>query len=126
MVEIATLAPAGRQVIESYGNGGFLVSGQRFKGGVIVGANETQPWSVATFPDVTLESLAPIFALDPAPDILLIGCGAKMALPDPALRAALKTRGVSLETMDSGAACRTYNVLVSEERQVAAALIAVD
>jgi uncharacterized protein len=124
-MQISTIAPADRQVIESYGGGGFRVSGQRFSGGVIVGVSETRPWPVSEFAAVTLESLAVVFELDPRPDLLLIGCGSDMALPDPALRSALKDRGIALETMASGAACRTYNVLIGEERQVAAALIAV-
>jgi len=126
IMEIATIAPAGRQIIESYGGGGFQVSGERFSGSIIVGATETRSWAVSDFGAVSLESLTLIFDLDPVPDLLLIGCGPDMALPDPALRAALKARGVALETMASGAACRTYNVLIGEERQVAAALIAVD
>ena len=125
-MEIASIAPAGRQLIESYGAGGFQVSGQRFQGGVIVSGTETLSWPVSDFGGVSLETLAPVFRLDPAPDLLIIGCGADMALPDPALRAALKARGLSLETMASGAACRTYNVLIGEERHVAAALIAVE
>jgi len=125
-MEIATIAPAGRQMIESYGGGGFQVSGQRFTGSVIVGASETHSWPVTDFGAVSMESLTPVFKLDPRPDLLLIGCGSDMAIPDPALRAALKDRGVALETMASGAACRTYNVLVGEERHVAAALIAVE
>ena len=125
-MEITSLNPAGRQVIESYGGGGFTVSGQRYSGGIIVGGSETLTWPVSDFAAVTLESLSGVFDLDPRPDLLLLGCGTDMALPGPGLRAALKERGMALEAMASGAACRTYNVLLGEERQVAAALIAVD
>ena len=71
--------------------------------------------------DITLDALAPLL-IDP-PQILLIGCGERfLNLPLP-LRAALKERGSVLEWMDTGAACRTFNVLLAEERSVAAALI---
>ena len=58
-------------------------------------------------------------------DILLVGCGPRFAPPPDVLRAGLKARGIALEWMDTGAACRTFNVLLAEERRVAAALIAI-
>ena len=54
---------------------------------------------------------------------LLLGCGARMMPVSPTLRQALKSVGISLEAMDTGAACRTYNVLLAEDRRVAAALL---
>ena len=81
---------------------------------------------MAAFSQVTFESFGALLARQQLPELVLLGCGVEMALPDPALRAALRERGILLETMASGAACRTYNVLMGEERQVAAALIAVD
>ena len=65
-------------------------------------------------------------SLDYRPSVLLIGCGRKIRPLPESLRAALRAEGMVLEPMDSGAACRTYNILMSEDRQVAAALIAVD
>ena len=59
-------------------------------------------------------------------EVVLLGCGPAMAWVDPALKQALRRHGPVLEAMDSGAACRTYNILLSEERRVAAALIAID
>jgi uncharacterized protein len=58
-------------------------------------------------------------------EVLLLGCGLRLIQPGPAFRAELKALGVVVEPMDTGAACRTYNVLLSEDRRVAAALIAV-
>ena len=58
-------------------------------------------------------------------EILLLGCGGQMELVDPALRAQLRNSGISIEPMDTGAACRTYNVLANENRKVAATLIAI-
>lgn len=83
-------------------------------------------WPVDAADAVSAESLDVVFTLGESVELLLIGCGAEFG-PEPAgLRAALKEAGIGLEWMDTGAACRTYNVLVGEERRVAAALIAVD
>lgn len=83
-------------------------------------------WPVEAAPGVTVESLEPVFALAGTVDLLLVGCGTTFG-PEPAgLRSALKEAGIGLEWMDTGGACRTYNVLLSEDRRVAAALIAVD
>ena len=59
-------------------------------------------------------------------DILLVGCGPAFVAIPKGLRQALKDTGIALEWMDSGAACRTFNVLIAEERRVAAAILAVD
>jgi uncharacterized protein len=74
--------------------------------------------------EVTAESLAPVRTADPAIEILVLGCGARF-VPVPAqLRAALKADGIVVEAMATGSACRTYNLLLAENRRVAAALIA--
>jgi len=125
-MDITPLVPADRQVIESYGDGGFKVSGRRHRGSVLVFPEETLSWPVAAVDAVTLDSLRPVWDGARGVEVLLLGCGAAPALVAPDLRAALRERGVALEAMDSGAACRTYNILLSEERQVAAAVIAVD
>jgi uncharacterized protein len=115
------LAP-GRQYITAYGNGGFRVSGRAYTGSVMVLAEQTTTWSARTAEEISLASLQPV--LDAAVSILIIGCGTRF-MPAPAhLRGALAGCGVALEWMDTGAACRTYNVLVLEGRSVAAALIA--
>ena len=64
-----------------------------------------------------------MFSAEPPIEILLIGSGAAFELAPPALRQALGARSIALECMDTGAACRTYNVLMAEDRRVAAALI---
>ena len=71
-----------------------------------------------------IDSLQAVLDSDPPVEILLIGCGARVAMLDPALKAALKERGIGCDAMDTGAACRTYNVLMAEARRVVAALIA--
>jgi len=125
-MDVTPLVPLGRQIVESYGNGGFKVSGAAFRGSILVLPERTVAWAAAAIAGLDVAGLEPIFAAEPSIEVLFIGCGTTMAFIDPDLRAAASRRGVALEPMDTGAACRTYNVLVAEDRRVAAALIAVD
>ncbi|ARJ65406.1 hypothetical protein WV31_06925 [Magnetospirillum sp. ME-1] len=124
-MDITPLIPSGRQIVKGYGDGGFTISGIRWEGSVLVLPDRTQAWGPAELSQVTEESLSPILSLPERPRLLLLGCGQRMALVPNTLRAALRQAGITLELMDTGGACRTFNVLVSEERSVAAALIAV-
>ncbi|OHC80985.1 MAG: hypothetical protein A3G73_00200 [Rhodospirillales bacterium RIFCSPLOWO2_12_FULL_67_15] len=124
-LDITPLVPAGRQVIEAYGDGGFVIAGARYAGSVIVLPERTLAWTVAAAADVTEFALAPLFEALPPAEILVVGCGPRFAPAPGPLRPVFKARGVALEWMDTGAACRTFNVLLAEGRPVAAALIAV-
>lgn len=124
-MEITPLIPEGRQVIESYGDGRFRVSGVPIEGSILVLPTATFPWSAVDPSGLTLDSLAPLLAADPPVEILLVGCGKRLVPLAPALKAALRERGIGADPMDTGAACRTYNVLMAEGRRVAAALLAV-
>lgn len=125
-MDVTPLVPQGRQIIESYGGGGFTVTGESHRGSILVLPDWTGRWAVETIEQLTLESLDPVLAAQPPVEVLLIGCGTAMAFIEPELRQAASTRGVALEPMDTGAACRTYNVLMAEDRRVGAALIAVE
>ena len=118
--------PTGRQVIESYGDRRFRVSGQVFEGSILVFTDRAQPWPVAGMDALSLESLAAVVQAEPVVEVLLLGCGDQMAVVSITLRQGLRADGVVIEPMDTGAACRTFNVLMAEGRRVAAALIAVD
>ena len=120
-LDITPLVARDRQVIDSYGASGFRVSGVAYDGAILVLPQATQPWPVATFADVTFVSLAPV--VEAGIQILLLGCGNRMMLVPPALRQELRARGVVVDAMDTGAACRTYNVLLAEDRRIAAALL---
>lgn len=124
-MEVTLLIPAERQVIQAYGEGRFRISGVRHEGSVLVLPERTLLWPVTTLAGVTFESLAGVLDAEPRVELLLLGCGRQPAPLGRELRAALRARGVALELMDTGAACRTYNVLLAEERRVAAALIAI-
>jgi uncharacterized protein len=121
-MEITPLVQTGRQVIERYGRGGFRVAGVIHRGSILVFPDRTEPWLAADASSITFESLAPIVEYGDV-QILLLGLGRRISAVPAALRAALRSTGIVLEPMDTGAACRTYNVLVTEERRVAAALL---
>jgi uncharacterized protein len=101
---------------------GRLRIGERwYEGNVVVAANNIlEAWPLADPLSVTRADLA--WALDLAPHIIVLGLGHGQPLPDVALMAELAAEGVGLEIMSTPAACRTYNVLVHEERQVVAAI----
>ncbi len=118
-MELTLVSPADRQVIERYGAGGFRVSGVIYTGPVIVFPDRTLPWAAAA---PTVDSLAPVVEHGGI-ELLLLGFGRRITPIAMALRASLKAAGIAVEPMDTGAACRTYNVLVAEDRRVAAALL---
>jgi uncharacterized protein len=124
-MDVTPLIPTGRKVIDAYGGGGFRISGESFAGSILLFPDRVLPWPVVDFAQVTRDSLAAFVGHAPAVELLLLGCGSRTGLFDPALRRELRAAGLIVEAMDTGAACRTYNVLLSEERRVAAALIAV-
>ena len=121
-MDLAPLVPAGRQVIERYAASGFRISGVIYHGPVLVFPDRTLHWDATTSSTMTSESLAPVIEHGNV-QILLLGLGRAMSPVPGVLRSALRAAGIALEPMDTGAACRTYNVLVAEGRQVAAALI---
>jgi uncharacterized protein len=125
-MDVTPLVPEGRQIVESYGNGGFKVTGVALKGPVIIFPDQTIEWPGAAIETLSIEMLALVLEREDPPEILLLGCGAKTVFILPSLRAAIRERGPVVDAMDTGAACRTYNILMTEERRVAAALFPVD
>jgi len=118
-MELTQIVQPGRQLIERYGASGFRVSGTIYLGPVLVFPDQTLHWADAA---ISVEGLAPVAARGGV-ELLLVGLGRQMRPVAPALRAALRACGIALEAMDTGAACRTYNVLLAEDRRVAAALL---
>jgi len=120
-------APArfpGKAPIDAYGNGGFRFAGMSHRGSILCLPSGIQAWEPAQPLDVP--SLAPALAEKDGLGLLILGTGRRHELPAPELRRAFAEAGVALEAMDTGAACRTYNMLLAEGREVGAALIAVD
>ena len=125
-MDLSPLIPEGRQVINSYFAGGFRVTGERRAGSILVFPERTLSWPVADAGGLDAEVLAPVIAAEPAVEILLLGCGARGIQVRVEIRECLRAVGIGVEAMDTGAACRTYNVLMAEGRRVAAALLAFD
>ena len=116
----------GRPLIDAYGNGGFRFADMSHRGSILILPSGVYAWNVARFGDLDEAHLAPILAEAEAIEILLIGSGNLPAVLAEPLKAKLRAQGIGTEVMDTGAAARTYNVLLAENRAVAAALIAVD
>jgi len=112
--------------IDSFGGGGFRVSGAWYEGSLLILNDEARPWPVASMDELTPAALEAVLAADPAVvELVLLGAGETQTLPPRAIREALAKRRIGLEFMSTEAAARTYNILASEGRRLAAALIAV-
>ena len=124
-MDITQQAPkGGLQVIQSYGPGGFKVSGVRHQGSIFVFPDATLAWEATSPADLSLSNLSKMIETETPVELLIFGCGPKLTMAPTTLVEVLKHKGIGFEAMDTGAACRTYNVLASEGRKVAAGLIA--
>jgi len=126
-IEITPVAPTGVNLIRGYGKGGFRIgTGDHEPGSVIVFPGHRVQWQHPCVGEISTADLQPVIDAASDTDILVFGCGPTFCSPPKILRDGLRDHGIVLEWMDTGAACRTFNVLLSESRQVAAALIATD
>ncbi|MDH5436918.1 MAG: Mth938-like domain-containing protein [Gammaproteobacteria bacterium] len=108
-------------LIQSYNKGQFIVNEQIFTSSLAVGIDQILP----DWPPNEMSDLIPAhfeMLLDFDTEIIIFGSGEKQQFPSPDLLTALIKKGIGLETMTTPAACRTYNVLISENRRVVAAL----
>ena len=124
-MDITPEIPADRKYIDHYGDGGFRVGGERYEGSLIVAPEQVWAWAISDIAHLTTESIAAVLAADPPIELLLIGCGTRVERVPRDVRGVLRTRAIITDGMETGAACRTYNILMAEERRVAAALIAI-
>lgn len=125
MVDITPLLKKGSQIIQSYGNGGFVVSDKSLKGSINILPSGVYGWNVSDINNLKIDDFSEILKEKQDIEILLLGTGTKMQFVDDAIIKELKKNKIVVDMMDTGAACRTYNVLLSEERRVAAAIIAI-
>jgi uncharacterized protein len=114
-----------RAPIDSYGNGGFRFAGMSHQGSLLVLADGMHAWRPGLFSEATADDFAAVLLPERRPAFLLFGTGPEMHFPTAGLRKAFGEAGVALEAMTTGAAVRTYNILLAEKRDVSAALIAV-
>lgn len=113
---------AGQNVIRSYEPGRVIVNQDVHTTSLIVTPEHiVTDWRPRTFSDLVPDDFDAIRALEP--EVVLLGTGTRVVFPEPALIRSLMTARIGFETMDTGAACRTYNVLMAEGRRVAAALL---
>ena len=111
--------------IEAYGNGGFVFAEMSHRGSLLCLPEAIWAWPVSKAEDIDKAALARVFEAANGIDTLIVGTGTGVWLAPPALREALRAVRVVLDTMQTGPAVRTYNIMIGERRRVAAALIAV-
>jgi len=112
---------SGQNLIQLYDAAGFVIQGRRHGAGVLVAAHSLEsPWGPATAAELAVADFTGVAALEP--EVLVVGTGQRQHLLLPALHE-LRRLGLALEIMDTGAACRTYNILLAEDRRVVAALL---
>jgi uncharacterized protein len=112
----------GKNMFTGYGEGYVAVNGARHSASLVVSGDRLiTDWPAASLDALTADHLAAIIGLKP--EIVLLGSGATFRFPEPALLAPLYKAGIGVEVMDTPAACRTYNILLGEGRNVIAAVI---
>ena len=116
----------GLQIVRAYGNGGFRIGDERHVGAVLVLPDAALSWPVSSIEELELEDFGPLREARTAVELLILGTGKSMARMARETSQGLREWGIVVETMDTGAACRTYNFLLLEDRRVAAALFPVD
>ena len=114
-----------RVPIDGYGKGGFRFGGMSHRGSLLCLPEAVWAWEVTRPEQIDKYSLARVFDAANSIDTLIVGTGAGVWLPPQELRNALRAVRVVLDTMQTGPAIRTYNIMLGERRRVAAALIAV-
>ena len=124
-MDVTPLIREGQQIIQSYAAGTFRVSGVSYEDALIVAPAQTVSWKNApqSLNELDVSHFEALLAQSADIDVLLFGTGAKMQFIPPKLRQALSTQGLPMDIMDTGAACRTYNVLMAEGRRVVAVLM---
>ena len=116
----------GQALIDAYGNGGFRFAEMSHRGSLLILPSGIYGWAIRAMSELSAASFSPVFAERAEIELVLLGTGTAQVWPDPSVRQAFADNNLVLECMDTGAAVRTYNVLLAESRNVAAALIAVD
>jgi len=111
----------GRRPVDGYGPGGFRIGGAWHAGSLVLTPGALHGFAAP----LDAEALGPVLAQAGEIDVVLIGQGAEIAPLDRGLRGALEDAGIGVEIMPTASACRTYNVLLAEDRRVAAVLVAV-
>jgi uncharacterized protein len=115
----------GRHAIDAYGAGGFRFADMSHRGSILVLPSGIMAWAPTDGRGLTPEDFAPVFAESGAVELLLLGTGLDIVPVSEAVRWRFREAGIRFDVMQTGAAARSYNILLAENRQVATALIAV-
>ena len=126
MVEMTDAHFPGRPSIDAYGNGGFRFADMSHRGSLLFLPSGVWGWPVTSVHELAVEDFATVFDDAQSLDFVLLGCGPDAVMPSAELLGAFARHGLGIEPMTTGAAARTYNILLAENRRVGAALIAVD
>ncbi|WP_421397809.1 Mth938-like domain-containing protein [Agrobacterium fabrum] len=125
-IEIRPAHFPGRAPLDAYGNGGFRFADMSHRGSLLLLPSGIYGWESIDAKELTVGHFEKVLAEAQDIEVLLIGTGDGMRVLPKELRAAFKEAGISVDPMSTGAAVRTYNIMLSESRAVAAALIAVE
>lgn len=124
-IEIREAHFPGRAPIDAYGNGGFRFADMSHRGSLLCLPSGVHGWDVEEGEPLTPAAFARVLAEASGIEVLLVGTGANLKPLPAEVKAALKAKGISSDPMSTGAAVRTFNIMLAESRAVAAALIAV-
>lgn len=123
-MDITPLVDEKKKIIQSYGTGRFKINGELFEQAVIVMPDSVSLWNVGRpLGECSVADFESILAQADEIDVVFVGCGKIMEMIPADIKAAFQDKNIVIESMDTGAACRTYNVLLMEGRRVAAALM---
>lgn len=112
----------GVNVVRSYDSSGITINTKSYSQSLVVSSNSLiENWPLQQISDLNTETLDLILELKP--EVIVIGTGSKLEFPSPQTYSNIINQGIGIEFMDSGAACRTYNILISENRRVVAGII---
>lgn len=114
----------GRNLITAYEHDNIRINQDYFRGHLIVTPDSITPWNVTTFEALQASDFEQLLGYDP--EVVLFGSGERLRFPHPRLTAALAEARVGMEVMDTQAACRSYNILMAEDRRVVLALLSPD
>lgn len=127
-MDVTPLVRKGQQIIQVYAGGVFKISGESYNHAVFVTSEKTFPWDVGQYTELSQlqhEHFSFLIELAQGFDVFLLGTGKKIEFLNPMIKKSLRQKNIHIEVMDTGAACRTYNVLMAEGRRVGALLLPV-
>lgn len=125
-MDVTPLVRKGQKIIQSYSGGSFKINGDLYEHAVIVSPDNVLEWDINEVQSAAAlqeRHFADLISMSADFDVILLGSGAQIQFLTPDLKKSLRAKGINVEVMDTGAACRTYNVLMAEGRRVVSALM---